>query len=98
MLISAKATDTVYQTILRLLEQHGIDEKEPLQQHVLLSDSTFLGYRFLGNSVEIDWLAQWDLIVGKNRSGQVLFQQKVTVQKNSHDDPVSDHSKPPVAA
>lgn len=98
MLISTKATDTIYQEIVQILKQHEIDEKESLQQHVLLNDSTFIGYRFSGDFVQVEWLAQSDEIVVKNRSGNILFRHIVSVQKNSRNDSDAENSSTPAAA
>ena len=81
MLISSKATDTIYQAVLDLLEQQGIVENEPLQQHVLLRDGIFLGYRFQGVTVQVDWLAQHDILVLKNQ-GRVLLQKQLPPKKS----------------
>ena len=97
MLISAKATDTIYLAITQLMQQQGIEEKKPLRQQVLLYDSMFAGYRFIGESVQIEWLAQTNEIVVRNHSGSVLFRQNISVQKNSGDD-FSQEDSIPVAA
>ena len=80
MLISSKATDTIYQAILHLLEQQGIVEKEPLKQHVLLGDGMFLGYRFQGVAVQVDWLAQNNILILKNQDR--ILMQKQLLQQN----------------
>ena len=80
MLISSKATDTIYQAVLHLLEQQGIVENEPLQQHVLLRDGMFLGYRFQGMTVQVEWLAQHDILVLKNQD-RILLQKQLSSQK-----------------
>ena len=80
MLISSKATDTIYQAVLHLLEQQGIVENEPLQQHVLLRDGMFLGYRFQGMTVQVEWLAQRDILVLKNQD-KILLQKQLSSQK-----------------
>ena len=82
MLISSKATDTIYQAVLHLLEQQGIAENEPLQQHVLLRDGMFIGYRFQGVTVQVDWLAQHDILVLKNQD-RILLQKQLSSQKLS---------------
>ena len=82
MLISSKATDTIYQAVLHLLEQQGIVENEPLQQHVLLRDGMFLGYRFQGGIVQVDWLAQHNILVLKNQD-RILLQKQLSLQKPS---------------
>ena len=97
MLISAKATDTIYLTITQLLRQQGIEEKEHLRQQVLLCDSAFIGYRFIGNSVQIEWLAQSNEIVVRNHSGNVLFRQIINVQKISEVDIAQENSVPAAA-
>ena len=82
MLISSKATDTIYQAVLDLLEQQGIVENEPLQQHVLLRDGMFLGYRFQVMTIQVDWLAQHDILVLKNQD-RILLQKQLSSQKPS---------------
>jgi len=82
MLISSKATDTIYQAVLHLLEQQGIVENEPLLQHVLLRDGMFVGYRFQGANVQVDWLAQHDILVLK-KQGRILLQKQLSSQKPS---------------
>ena len=82
MLISSKATDTIYQAVLHLLEQQGIVENEPLQQHVLLRDGMFIGYRFQSENVQVDWLAQHDILVLKNQE-RILLQKQLSSQKPS---------------
>ena len=82
MLISSKATDTIYQAVLHLLEQQGIMENEPLQQHVLLRDGLFIGYRFHAATVHVDWLAQHDILVLKNQD-RILLQKQLLPQKSS---------------
>ena len=82
MLISSKATDTIYQAVLHLLEQQGIVENEPLQQHVLLRDGMFLGYRFQGVTMQVDWLAQNDVLVLKNQD-RILLQKQLTLQNSA---------------
>ena len=81
MLISPKATDTIYQAVLLLLEQQGIVEREPLQQHVLLRDGMFLGYRFQGITTQVDWLAQNDILVLKNQD-RILLQKQLALQNS----------------
>jgi hypothetical protein len=83
MLISSKATDTIYQAVLHLLQQQGIVEKEPLQQRVLLDNAMFLGYRFQGSTLQVDWLAQHDVLVVKNQEGRILTQKQLSPQKSS---------------
>ena len=97
MLISAKATDTIYLAITQLMQQQGIVENEPLRQQVLLCDSMFAGYRFTGDSVQIEWLAQSDEIIVRNQSGIILLQQNIGVQKNSDADLSQEDSLPAAA-
>ena len=82
MLISSKATDTIYQAVLQLLAQQGIVENEPLQQHVLLRDGMFHGYRFQGVTVQVDWLAQQDILILKSQD-RILLQKQMSLQKPS---------------
>ena len=82
MLISSKATDTIYQAVLDLLGQQGIVENEPLQQQVLLRDGMFSGYRFQGVTVQVDWLAQHDILVLKNQN-RIMLQKQLPSQKSS---------------
>ena len=98
MLISPKATDTIYQAVLHLLERQGFEEKEPLRQHVLLSNAMFLGYRFQGVHLQVDWLAQNDILVVKNPEGKILLQEKLSPQKCSANDATSCNDRPPIAA
>ena len=98
MLISPKATDTIYQAVLHLLERQGFEEKEPLRQHVLLSNAMFLGYRFQGVHLQVDWLAQNDILVVKNPEGKILLQEKLSPQKPSAHDATSCNDRPPIAA
>ena len=98
MLISPKATDTIYQAVLHLLRQQGIEENEPLQQHVLLTDAMFLGYRFQGTTLHVDWLAQLDVIVLKNKEGEILAKKQLSTQKSIDVDLPSDPLQTPVAA
>ena len=97
MLISAKATDTIYLAITQLMQQQGIEENKPLQQQVLLCDSMFAGYRFIGESVQIEWMAQTNEIVVRNYSGNILFQQSISVQKNRNSDFSQEDSVPAAA-
>jgi len=98
MLISPKATDTIYQAVLHLLKQQGVEENEPLQQHVLLGDGIFLGYRFQTASVQIDWLAQYDILVLKNNEGRILLQKQLSSRKTIDPELVSNNDRLPVAA
>ena len=98
MLISTKATDTIYQAVLHLLRQQGVKENEPLQQHVLLGDGIFLGYRFQTTSVQIDWLAQHDILVLKNKEGRILLQKQLSSRKTNATDLTSNSGHRPVAA
>jgi len=82
MRISSKATDTIYQTVLELLHQHGLEENEPLVQSVLLGDGVFLGYRFQGISVQIDWLAQNNTLVVKDFQGNISLHNQVGTQSD----------------
>ena len=77
MLISANATDTVYQKVLELLMQYGVNTNCPIQQGVLLNNDHFIGYRFCCMSVRVDWLAQQGVLVGKNERNETLFEQKI---------------------
>jgi hypothetical protein len=97
MLISAKATDTIYLAITQLLQQQGIEDNMPLRQQVLLCDSMFAGYRFLGDSVQIEWLAQSNEIIVRNHSGNILLQQNICVQKNRDVDFSQEQSTPSAA-
>ena len=97
MLISAKATDTIYLAITQLIQQQGIEEKAPLRQQVLLCDSAFAGYRFIGDSVQIEWLAQSNEIIVRNRFGSVLCQQNIGIQKSSDADFSQEDSVPAAA-
>ena len=85
MLISSEATDTIYQAVLHLLQQQEIVEKEPLQQHVLLRDGMFLGYRFQGATMQVDWLAQHDILVLKNQD-RILLKKQLSPQNSSASD------------
>ena len=98
MLVTPKATDTIYQAVLHLLRQQGVDENEHLQQSVLIADGLFLGYRFQTASLHIDWLAQHDVLVLKNKEERILLQKKLSSRKPiaSEMTPNSDHR--PVAA
>jgi len=98
MLISAKATDTIYLAITQLMRQQGIEEKKHLRQQVLLCDSMFAGYRFIGDSVQIEWLAQSNEIVVRNHFGNILFREKnVDAQKNSEVDFSQEDTLPAAA-
>lgn len=86
MLISPQqVTDTIYQTIQELLKQHGLEETEPMRQTVLLDDSAFLGYRFTGKSVLVEWLAQENLILAESHDGKTIFQHKIQQQNLNKD-------------
>jgi len=98
MLISPKATDTIYQAVLHLLKLQGIAENEPLQQSVLLRDGMFLGYRFQGIQFHVDWLAQQDILVVKNQEGRILLQEQLLLQKSSDNVLASCNDFPPIAA
>ena len=77
MLISASATDTVYQKVLEVLTQYGVNANSPIQQAVLLNNDHFIGYRFCCMSVRVDWLAQQGVLVGKNEQNETIFEQKI---------------------
>ena len=98
MLISTKATDTIYQAVLHLLEQQGFGDNESLQQHVLLKDGIFLGYRFCAESLQIDWLAQHNSIILKNNEGRILLQKQLSPQKTTAFELPSNNERSPVAA
>ena len=98
MLISPKATDTIYQAILHLLEQQGVEEKEPLQQSVLLRDGLFLGYRFQTATLQFDWLAQNDVLVQKNSNGGIMLQKQLSSRNVSGFDLPLGNDQKPVAA
>lgn len=98
MLISAKATDTIYQEVLYLLRQHGVEEIESMQQHVLLGDGIFLGYRFLTATMQLDWLAQNEILVLKNSEGRILSQKQLWPQKTINSELTSNGERRPVAA
>ena len=84
MLISPQqVTDTVYQTVQELLKRHGIEETEPMRQSVLLADSAFLGYRFTGKNVLVEWLAQNNVVLARNQNGETIFEHKMTTQNSS---------------
>ena len=86
MLISSKATDTIYQAVLQILQQQGFEENKPLIQCVLLGEGHFLGYRFQGISVQIDWLAQNNSLIIKDNQGHILSQKQLLIQKATQDD------------
>ena len=98
MLISPKATDTIYQAVLQLLKEQGVGDTEPLQQHVLLRDAMFLGYRFQGANMQIDWLAQNDILVVTDQEGRILMQKPLMSQKSDKNDLSSDCDQNPLAA
>ena len=98
MLISPKATDTIYQAVLHLLKQHGVEENEPLQQYVLLSDDIFLGYRFQVENLQVDWLAQHDILEVKTQGGKILLQKQLLSQKSMIPESTSCSDQNPVAA
>ena len=82
MLISAKATDTIYQEVLQLLQQQGVDDNAPIRQRVLLGAGMFLGFRFYSDNLTIDWLAQRDLLVLKSHDGTLLLQKQLPPRQN----------------
>jgi 4-hydroxyphenylpyruvate dioxygenase-like putative hemolysin len=98
MLISPKATDTIYQTVLHLLEQQGVEAKGSLQQSVLLRDGLFLGYRFQTATLQIDWLAQSDILIQRNDDGGILLQKQLSSRNVSGFDLPLDNDPKPVAA
>lgn len=83
MLISANATDIVYQKVLELLVQYGVNTNDAIQQTVLLNNDHFIGYRFCSMSVRVDWLAQQGILVGKNERDETIFEQKIEPSGNS---------------
>ncbi|MCL2622164.1 MAG: hypothetical protein FWD31_00750 [Planctomycetaceae bacterium] len=98
MLISTKATDTIYQAVLHLLKQQGVEENETLQQDVLLGDDIFLGYRFQTPSLQIDWLAQHDILVLKNNEGRILLQKQLSSRKTESNESATNGEHRPFAA
>ena len=83
MLISPKVTDTIYQAVIHLLIQQGVEVNEPLQQRVLLRDGMFHGYRFQTTSLHIDWLAQHGVLVLRNKEGRILLQEQLLYRKTN---------------
>ena len=98
MLISPRATDTIYQAVLQLLRQQGVEETEPLQQNVLLGDGIFLGYRFQAEGLYIDWLAQDDILLVKNNEGRLLIRKQLSSRQVSDILSASDSDQNPIAA
>ena len=98
MLISTKATDTIYQEVLNLLKQQGVEENESPQQHVLLGEGIFLGYRFQTSSLYIDWLAQNDILVLKTNNGGIVLQKQLSLEKTNATELNSKSEQHPVAA
>jgi len=98
MLISPRATDTIYQAVLQLLMYQGVEETEPLQQKVLLRDGVFLGYRFQAEGLYIDWLAQDDILLVKNNEGRLMIQKHLSSRKIPDIHSASDRDQNPVAA
>ena len=98
MLISPRATDTIYQAVLQLLKQQGVEETEPLQQNVLLQEGMFLGYRFQAEGLHIDWLAQQDILVVKNNEGGLLLLKQLSPCQKTDALTTFDSEQNPVAA
>lgn len=98
MLISTKATDTIYQAVLHLLKRQGIEENEPLSQRVLLRDAMFLGYRFQGASLHVDWLAQTNTLVVVDPDNKILCQEQLMSQITNNDACPDESRRESVAA
>lgn len=98
MLISPKATDTIYQAVLHFLKEQGVTITKPLQQHVLLRDNMFLGYRFQGANLQIDWLAQHNVLVVTDYDGRILTQKQLSSQISEENGLPSDGTQNPLAA
>jgi hypothetical protein len=98
LIASRQVTDTLYQTVQELLKQQGIEEAAPLRQSVLLGNCVFLGYRFTGEHVQIDWLAQKKLILIKKHTGEILFQCQIDVQNSNLEEISQSEDQHSVAA
>jgi hypothetical protein len=102
MILSSPTIHPIDQKIQEVLLQQGIKENEPFRQNILLKDSRFAGYRFIGKNVQVEWLAQQFLMIVRNNEGKIIFESQLPEIVSQFTPPTdvlqSNHVESPAAA